>query len=195
MVAMTRWIWPVVFVFSAPMALVAAFLMLFSLNVEMVNPPEAQEEVKVLAAYDEVEELPAISASVYSEDARPLILKKYLKQHNSPLLPHAQLLVDVADKYQLDYRLLVAIARQESNLCKRIPSESNNCWGYGIYGDKVTKFADLPTGIETVAKLLVKYRKSGLRTPEEIMTKYTPPSAEGDGSWARGVNKFLSELE
>ena len=70
---------------------------------------------------------------------------------------------------------------------------SHNCWGYGIYGDLVTKFNSYPDGMETVAKGLKKnYIDRGLDTPEEIMAKYTPPS---QGSWAAGVNRVMDALE
>jgi hypothetical protein len=101
----------------------------------------------------------------------------------------------MADTHKIDYRLIVAIARQESNLCKRIPKDSYNCWGYGIYGDRVTYFDDFPHGIRKEAELLSSYKRSGLVTPDQIMVKYTPPSANSDGAWAKGVNNFMRELE
>lgn len=90
----------------------------------------------------------------------------------------------------------MAIAQQESNLCKKIPENSFNCWGYGIYGDKVTRFSNYIEGLEIVARNLKKnYIDRGLDTPEKIMAKYTPPSLEIGGPWARGVSQFMSDLE
>ncbi len=40
-----------------------------------------------------------------------------------------------------------------------------------------------------------KYIDIGLDTPEKIMAKYTPPSLEKGGPWAKGVNQFMSDLE
>jgi len=140
--------------------------------------------------------IPVFDNQVGTSDARALIIKNYLRRYSSPLEPFAAYLVETADKYDLDYRLLVAIAQQESNLCKRIPENSHNCWGYGIYGDLVTRFDSYPEGIETVAKGLRKnYLDKGLDTPEKIMAKYTPPSIEKGGPWAKGVNQFLLDLE
>jgi hypothetical protein len=99
----------------------------------------------------------------------------------------------MADKYSLDFRLIPSIAMQESNLCKKIPAESYNCWGFGIYGSKVTKFSNYPEAIETVTRTLaLKYKEKGLVTPEEIMSMYTPSS---NGSWAHGVNHFMQQLQ
>ena len=96
----------------------------------------------------------------------------------------------------MDYRLLVAIAQQESNLCKKIPFESFNCWGFGIYGDNVVRFSNYSEGLEIVAKTLKhKYVDIGLDTPEKIMAKYTPPSLEKGGPWAKAVAQFMSDLE
>jgi hypothetical protein len=103
--------------------------------------------------------------------------------------------VDVADKYKLDYRLVPAIAMQESNLCKNLPGklkDSHNCWGFGVYGTKVTKFDNYNDAINTVTKTLaIQYVGKGLETPEQIMTRYTPGS---NGSWANGVNHFMNVL-
>ena len=90
----------------------------------------------------------------------------------------------------------MAIAQQESNLCKVIQIDSHNCWGFGIYGDKVTRFSSYPEALDTVAGTLKKkYIDQGLDTPEEIMVRYTPPSVEIGGTWAIGINQFLKELQ
>ncbi|MCX7956043.1 MAG: hypothetical protein N2593_03005 [Patescibacteria group bacterium] len=126
-------------------------------------------------------------------DARVMNLKSFFRKYNSPLYNHAEKIVEISDKYGLDYRLLPAIAMQESNLCKYIPENSYNCWGWGIYGSLVTKFSSYDEAIETVAKgLKTEYIDKGLITASAIMKKYTPPSK---GSWAYGVNTFMKMLE
>lgn len=126
-------------------------------------------------------------------DARVANLKNFFRKYNSPLYDYAQLIVAVSDRYQFDYRLLPAIAMQESNLCRYIPSDSYNCWGWGIYGDNVMKFTNYEEAIETVALGIKKhYLDKGLVTASKIMEKYTPSS---NGSWAHGVNTFLRALE
>lgn len=134
--------------------------------------------------------------SVSTADARPLIIRNYLRRYRSLLEPYSRLLVETADKYSLDYRLLVAIAHQESSLCHKIPPGSHNCWGFGIYADKVVRFDSYPEAIDTVARTLKKeYIDKGLDTPEKIMAKYTPPSVEIGGPWAKGVSSFLVNLQ
>lgn len=132
-------------------------------------------------------------SSLQTADAREHLLEVFLARYNSPLLPYAQLLVTQADKNGLDFRLLPAIAMQESNLCKKIPKHADfNCWGFGIYGSKRTSFTDYSTAITTVAKTLGKdYVNQGLSEPAEIMARYTPGS---NGSWANSVNYFMNEI-
>lgn len=136
---------------------------------------------------------PSISTSIGASDARVAMLKQYLTIYNSPLIPYAGKIVEAADKYGLDFRLITAIAQQESNLCKIIPYNSYNCWGWGITGSSTLYFDSYEDGINTVSKgLKENYIDQGYTTPSEIMSKYTPLS---NGSWAHGVNTFLGDME
>jgi hypothetical protein len=136
----------------------------------------------------------SFEADVIPEDARVEIIRQFLARYNSPLEDHAEYIVQTAEAYGLDYRLIPAIAMQESNLCKKIPHGSHNCWGFGIYGDKVTRFDNYPAAIEKVTRTLAdKYKEDhGLITADQIMSMYTPNS---NGSWANGVNYFMAEME
>lgn len=126
-------------------------------------------------------------------DGRAANLKAFFRKYNSPLYNHAETIVRVSDENKFDYRLLPAIAMQESNLCKVIPDDSFNCWGWGIYGTTVTKFESYDEAIETVGRgIKDHYIDEGLTTASQIMEKYTPSS---NGSWAHGVNTFLKALE
>lgn len=134
-----------------------------------------------------------IESNIYFADGRVANLKSFFRKYNSPLYDYADLIVKVSDKYKFDYRLLPAIAMQESNLCRYIPEDSHNCWGWGIYGDKIIKFSSYEEAIETVAKgIKEQYIDKGYVTASKIMEKYTPSS---NGSWAHGVNTFLRLLE
>jgi hypothetical protein len=135
----------------------------------------------------------SFSTTIHQEDARVELVKRFLNRYDSPLSPYAASIVKDADTYGLDFRLVPAIAMQESNLCKKMPVDSNNCWGFGIYGGKIMYFDTFEKGITTVTKALAtKYKEKGLNTPNEIMKMYTPSS---NGSWANGVNYFLAEIQ
>lgn len=127
------------------------------------------------------------------EDARPIIIQKYLEKYNSPMLPYVNALLQASNKYNVDYKLIVAIAQCESNLCKRSPEGSYNCWGFEN-GD--THFLSWEQAFDQVAKTLREgYLNKGLTTPEQIMPKYAPPSVEKGGPWAKCVNQFIDDME
>lgn len=134
----------------------------------------------------------SVSSAVETGDARPLLVKNYLEKYKSPLLPYADYIVQISDKYGLDHGLILAIAQCESNVCKKIPEGSYNCWGFG---NGESRFTSWERAIEIVAKTLKEnYIDEGLVTPDLIMPKYVPPSVEKGGPWAKCVNKFLKEL-
>ena len=126
-------------------------------------------------------------------DARPMLIKSYLEKYKSPLLPYADLIFELSESYGYEYYWIVAIAQQESNLCKKIPDDSYNCWGYGIHKSGTLRFDNYEIAIKSFAEYLKRqYFDKGLNTPELIMRKYCPSS---NGSWANGVNQFIEELK
>src|SRR3989344_11579 len=185
---MRRFIFTSSFLLGAPAALALAFFLLS----RIAPPPSSPSQVLGSSAFLAAPAFAStLESSFSSSDARPLIVKNYLRRYSSPLEPFAQYLVDTADKYNLDYRLLPAIAQQESNLCKKIPINSHNFWGFGIYGDLVTRFDSYPQAIDTVARTVKRdYLDRGLDTPEKIMARYPPPSLEKGGPWAKSVTLF-----
>jgi hypothetical protein len=135
-----------------------------------------------------------IKTSIKTADARPEIIRQYLNKYESPLEPYSDLIVQLSDQYNFDYRWLIAIAQQESGLCKHIPDNSFNCWGWGIYGDKVTRFDSYEDALRRISPQFTKIFLKGVHSkdPAEVMKTYTPPS---DGSWAEGVSSFFDNLE
>lgn len=130
-------------------------------------------------------------------DARVSSIQDFLSFHKSPLLPYSAEIVKAADKYDIDYRLIPAIAMQESTLCKNLPKkykDTHNCWGFGIYGKKVTSFDSFSQAIDVVTKTLAtQYIAKGLKTPEELMSKYNPVSV--NGSWAKWIAVYMDRLD
>ncbi len=129
-----------------------------------------------------------ITPSIAKEET----LRQFLLKYDSPLAEYTDFLIETAEKYKLDHRLLPAIAMQETNLCKKAKEDSHNCWGYNVTGGNYKFFDNYEQAIETVGKTLAKYRDShNLVTPEEIEKRYTPSS---NGSWAESVNFFMERL-
>jgi len=136
-----------------------------------------------------------ISQSIEKKDARAKIIENFFKGYQSPLAQYSDLFVKVADERKLDFRLLPAISMQESNGGKKVIKDSKNPFGYGIYGRLVLRFDSWEQAIERVGQALRQdYLDKGLKTPTQIMAKYTPPSLEKGGTWAKGVSSFMEEL-
>lgn len=134
-----------------------------------------------------------IESELEAEDARPLIIKRYLEKYKSPLAPYSDLIFELSEDYGFEYYWIVAIAQQESNLCKKIPEGSHNCWGYGIHKRGTLGFDNYEIALRSYAEYLKReYFDKGLNTTELIMGKYCPSS---NGSWAFGVNQFIREME
>ena len=136
-----------------------------------------------------------VTSIVETKDARATLVATFLERHNSPLQPYSyygQVFVNLADKHEFDFRLLPAIAMQESNLCKRIPPGSYNCLGFGIHERGTLGFESFDANFARAAReLKMYYIDEGLNTPQETMTKSTPSS---NGSWADSVNQWMTEM-
>jgi hypothetical protein len=127
------------------------------------------------------------------KDSRVASLEQFLSKYSSPLLPYAERIIEVSDNAGFHYGLLPAIAMVESNLCRKIPDNSFNCWGWGIYGKKITRFASYDEAIVTVAAGIKKeYIDKGYVSLEQIMSKYNPSN---HNNWLGGVSFFLSTLD
>ncbi len=139
------------------------------------------------------ENLAEVKDIVLADDARLMLIKNYLKKYKSPLEPYAELILELSDTYEFDYRWILAIGQMESNLCRKTPVDSYNCWGYGIHSKGTLRFESYELALKSFAAYLKKeYFDKGYKTPEEIMSKYCPHS---NGSWARGINQFFADIE
>lgn len=189
-----------VFVFLTPIALVVSVfsLVFVSSRALPVESAVLAAETKSTHAGANIfaalpDSMPSIESSIGAGDARVEIIRSYLDKYNSPMVDQAEYIVKIADENELDFRLITAIAQQESNLCKRIPEGTYNCWGWGIHSRGTLGFRSFEEGIKIVSEGIKReYINKGYTTPEEIMSKYTPMS---EGSWAHGVNTFLEDME
>lgn len=164
-------------------------------NQKIVAQKNAGDSVGIMATIKNSldENLEKIDGNVVLDDARPLLIRAYLEKYKSPLAPYSDIIFTLSETYGFEYYWIVAIAQQESNLCKKIPENSYNCWGYGINSAGTLKFDNYELALKSFAEYLKReYFDKGLNTPELIMKKYCPHS---DGSWAYGVNQFIQEIE
>lgn len=187
----------VLFVLWLPFVCFTLAISLFNLysiyNFKAEKPNLLRQSGQKVNVVSSPEVLGSFSSTVYAADARPELIRRYLEKYKSPLLPYTDNIIQASDKYGIDFRLIVAIAQCESNVCKVIPSGSYNCWGFE---NGSTKFKSWEHAIERVAKTLKEnYYDYGLTTPDEIMPKYAPPSVAKGGPWAKCVNQFMDELQ
>lgn len=154
---------------------------------------KVEKQARILAA-SEPQNLALVTVTLDTKKVdRVKVLEKFLEDIGSPLKPNAETFVKVADKYGLDYRLLPAIACMESTCGKKIIPESHNPFGWGIYGNTVTRFESFDKAIETVGKGLAdNYVSKGFTTVSEIAPIYTPPNHV---NWLHGVNYFIGRIE
>lgn len=133
-----------------------------------------------------------VDASASLTDRRVQSVQNFLASYNSPLLPYAQLIVDKADQYGIDYKWLPAIAAQESGLCKKmVPSAPFNCWGFGIYDKKRTGFSSFEEAIDTITRYFANKKNKGINSLEEIGAIYNPSNYN---DWKGKVSYFMNQL-
>lgn len=126
------------------------------------------------------------------QDNRIKILRDFLKEQDSPLAGYAEVFVENADKYNLDWRLVAAISGTESSFGIHYPYGTYNGWGWGIYGNNMHYFTSWEDGIETISK--------GLR--ERYMDKWGATNVYEIGRfyaaspfWAAHTIHFMNEID
>lgn len=136
----------------------------------------------------------SISGQVLGEkitDMRPILVANFLS--GTPLSAYSKYMVQIADNYQIDYRLIPAIAMKESGGGAAINQATHNAWGFE---NGSTKFDSWETAIDTVGRTLKnRYIAKGLTTPEQIMAVYAPPALLTGGQWAKDINHFFTQME
>ena len=156
--------------------------------------------------YSDVEEIPELqiqdleqsgtSRGVITSDPRITAMRQFLIDYNSPMYPHADVLVREADRHGLDWRLVAAISGVESAFGNLIPHQSNNAWGWR--GDPTrdwSHFRSWEDGIETVSEGIARVYGTEM-TPFDMEPIYCPQCGENpDSLWANGVIKFKEQLD
>lgn len=130
-----------------------------------------------------------VNPQIPKEDTRVKKLKTFLNVVNSPLEGYAANFVEIADKYEVDWRLVPAIAGVESTFGQAIPYSSYNAYGWNNGAYYFTSWSE---SIEIVTKTLREnYVNRGAKTVEQIAPIYAPPSK----TWAGKVRHFMTKIE
>jgi hypothetical protein len=132
------------------------------------------------------------------KDKRTFVLERYFSANNSPLAGHAQDFVDACEKFGApnDCLVVVAIAKNESNLCKYYMSaEMRNCWGYGGPGIHRWTFDSFKEGIYQVTDILVnKYGIEYMVDPRKMQRTFcgANPSCE---TWGGKILTIMDSID
>lgn len=125
------------------------------------------------------------------KDSRAEILEAFLNQYNSPFADQAYIFVREADKYDLDWRFLVAISGVESTFGKAYPEGSYNAWGWGIYGTNRHGFASWEDAVTTISReLRERYMDKWGATDVYQIGHYYAASP----TWASRVTFFMDRI-
>jgi hypothetical protein len=167
---------------------VFAFFVIIFLTFRVV-PVEAVGSVSVAESSAALRSETIDEPVAFIQDLRVKKIETYISGRKAPLADYAEVFINTADRYGIDWRLVAAIAGVESNFGKHIPARSYNAWGWdnGRY-----KFSSWEMGIDHVSKVLnEKYYTRGLTNPRLIGPVYAPPSK----SWSANVEYFIRELD
>lgn len=129
-----------------------------------------------------------------TSDTRITRLRAFLASYNSPLTNEAETFVAQADKYNLDWKLVAAIAGVESTFGKQIPAGSYNGWGWGVFTGTQdgVHFKNWADGIAQVSEGLRKnYIDRGAQDIYDMGWIY----AANGNSWGTHVRYFIDQLE
>lgn len=159
------------------LTILIAFLAIIFLS----QPVQAQEKMAGGSA--------VLENSLPEVDRRVAKLEKFLESYHSPLVEYADVFIESADKYGLDWKLVPAITGVESTFGRQIPANSYNAYGWanGAYS-----FKSWEESINHVSQALKeKYVDRGLDTPYRMGPVYAPPSK----TWAYKVVSFMNQIE
>lgn len=116
-------------------------------------------------------------------------IKTYLKTRNSPLVEKAEYIIIMANKFEIDYRLVPAISIIESSGGTRL-YRPYNAWGWG--GAKGFTFENWEESIYTVTRGISRgYYARGLVTPQEIAPRYNPHTPN---EWGAKVDLVMKKI-
>lgn len=119
-------------------------------------------------------------------------INKFFASYGSPLQGYGKKFVEEAEKNNIEWKLVAAIAHCESTGGKVTPQygnkESYNAWGWAVYDNNDTtrnvnrySMGSWENGIEIVSAGMKSYYAKDLDEPEEIVTRYTPASVRKAG--------------
>lgn len=178
--------------------MVLGYILIVGLTVGLITPI-AQAEAPIDTLYKASAAPETLVDGLTQAQRAAKIDSFFTARDNSPLAGYGLAMVQAADHYDIDWRLLPAIATIESNGGKMMCSSksgANNPFGFGSC--KI-RFKDLNEAIDTVARNLGGHNPNTQehykdKELAEILDAYNPPSVRKDYkkivTWA--MNKIAS---
>ncbi len=115
-------------------------------------------------------------------------IQRYLNPRNTPLEEKAEHIVMMANKFNIDYRIVVAISIIESS--GGVHSyRPYNAWGWG--GASGFTFESWEHSIYVVSRGIAGYYSRGQDTPEKMAPTYNPHTPE---EWGPKVRKVMNQI-
>lgn len=120
-------------------------------------------------------------------------INRYLASRGSPMAGQGKTFVQAGKRWGVDPRLLVGIATIESGAGAHL-AQPYNPFNWGIHRGQ--QYGSWQESINDVARGLRKnYLDDGLRTPQQIVSRYAPASDNNDeGNWASVVSDVMEKL-
>lgn len=182
------WVWLVIGFFSG---VLYSNKFIYS---DLIRNAQTNEKVAIVQIpYESEKASPVAKEQEQAEDKEKYIVKCELDEVSCKIK-------EVADSYEIDWRLAVAISKHETGKYTSVAfNELNNVGGNFRNGSLMT-FDSLDDGIDFfVSNLKTKYIDLGLNTIETIQPKYAPVGATNDPNnlnshWVSGVYKYFNEL-
>ena len=130
------------------------------------------------------------TANAADSDHRVAQMRVVLAKYKSPMIGLEDVMIRTAEKYNLDWTMMAAIAGTESSFGKRMPANCINPYGWGIYGDNKLCFKSFEDSIEGVAAGLAK--KYNITSLNSIARKYNTVSTAG---WTTHTRFFMNKIK
>lgn len=114
----------------------------------------------------------------------------------SPLAAEEAAIGKAAQRHNVDWRLIVAVAQAETSLGTTGNALSlHNAWGLGPH----RSYPSWEAGADAFGQTIARYRADGLTSVAKIQTRYAPSRASNDptglnSNWTRNVTSTLVRL-
>lgn len=140
-----------------------------------------------------------VNATVIAGDARSLLVSAFLQNIHSPMAPYADRIVAEADKYDIDYTLVPAIAMCESQAGKHMPKKNEyNFAGIAVatgtnHGKAFTSWSQAISWVTNYIK--TQYFDKGITDLRDIGSIWAPPSVATGYSWTNCVEYEQNQIK